>query len=68
MADTGCLASDAIRAYNRSYVRDLLEAYPSIEGFRIDWPEYPCYTMGEVFHDFNPHVRKWTRSNGKTAR
>jgi hypothetical protein len=56
MADTGSLASDAIRAYNRAYARDLLAAYPRITGFRIDWPEYPCYTFGEIFQDFSPHV------------
>ena len=59
MADTGCLASPAIRAYNQAYLRDLYQAYPDIDGIRIDWPEYPCYTMGEFFHDFNPHVRQW---------
>jgi len=63
MADTGSLASPAIRAYNRAYVKDLLAIYPSVCGFRIDWPEYPCYTMGEVFHDFSPHVQNWARVN-----
>ncbi|MCP3695288.1 MAG: hypothetical protein GY917_24025, partial [Planctomycetaceae bacterium] len=28
MADTGSLASEAIRSYNRCYVRDLVKAYP----------------------------------------
>ena len=32
MADTGCLASEAIRAYNRAYVRDLL----AVMGERIE--------------------------------
>ena len=64
MADTGSLASPAIRSYNRSYVRDLLKAYPLINGFRIDWPEYPCYTFAEIFQDFSPHVDKWAGEHG----
>jgi hypothetical protein len=59
MADTGSLASPAIRAYNRAYVADILARYPDIDGIRIDWPEYPCYTMAEALHDFSPHVRRW---------
>lgn len=59
MADTASLASDAVRAYNRSYVRDLLAKYPDVTGFRPDWPEYPCYTLGEAFQDFGPHVEQW---------
>ncbi len=64
MADTGSLASDAIRAYNRAYVGDLLAAYPGITGFRVDWPEYPCYTLDETFHDFSPHVEAWAGRHG----
>jgi len=64
MADTGSLASEAIRDYNRAYVLDLLETYPGITGFRIDWPEYPCYTFDEVFHDFSPHVERWAGEHG----
>ena len=64
MADTASLASEAVRAYNRAYIRDLLNAYPQISGFRPDWPEYPCYTMGEVFQDFSPHVARWAERNG----
>ena len=64
MADTGCLASPAIRAYNRAYVRDLLEAYPDVSGFRPDWPEYPCYKLDEVFQDFSPHVDNWAKTQG----
>ncbi|MFP6618748.1 MAG: hypothetical protein VB877_05330 [Pirellulaceae bacterium] len=64
MADTGSLASEAIRSYNRCYVRDLVNAYPLISGFRIDWPEYPCYTFGEVFQDFSSHVADWSSRHG----
>jgi len=64
MADTGSLASAAIRAYNLAYIKDLLATYPNITGFRPDWPENPCYTLGEVFQDFSPHVRDWAEDNG----
>jgi hypothetical protein len=64
MADTGSLASEAIRAYNRAYVRDLFRTYPNITGFRPDWPEYPSYTFGELFQDFSPHVEHWATNHG----
>lgn len=64
MADTGSLASEAIREYNRAYVRDLLQQYPEVDGFRPDWPEYPCYTLGEVFQDFGTHVERWAGERG----
>ena len=64
MADTGSLASEAIRSYNHCYVQDLVQAYPRISGFRIDWPEYPCYTWGEIFQDFSSHVESWAIAHG----
>ncbi len=63
MADTGCLASKAIRDYIAASVRDLLEQYPRISGFRPDWPEYPCYKLDEAFQDFNPQVAHWAAAN-----
>jgi len=64
MANTGSLASAAIRAYNRAYVRDLLETYPNVTGLRPDWPEYPCYKLDEAFQDFGPQVRAWAGERG----
>jgi len=64
MADTASLASAAVRAYNRAYVRDLLEAYPQVAGIRADWPESPCYTFGELFQDFSSHVADWSARHG----
>lgn len=64
MANTGSLESEAIRRYNRAYVRDLLEHYPQITGFRPDWPEYPCYKVDEAFQDFGPYVRGWAEAHG----
>lgn len=64
MAATGSLASDAVRAYNHAYIRDLLTEYPKISGFRPDWPEYPCYKLCEAFQDFGPQVEQWARRHG----
>ena len=64
MADTACLASPAIRQFNKAFAKDLLLEYPNITGFRIDWPEYPCYTWGELFADFSPHVEAWAEAHG----
>ena len=64
MAETGSLASTAIRMYNRAYVRDLLAQYPQITGFRPDWPEYPCYKLDEAFQDFSPQVETWAGQHG----
>ena len=55
--------SEAIRDYIAAYVRDLLEQYPRITGFRPDWPEYPCYKLDEAFQDFNPQVARWASKN-----
>jgi hypothetical protein len=64
LAATGSLASPAIRSYNRAWVRDIFDAYPDIDGIRPDWPEYPCYTLGETFQDFGHHVAAWATANG----
>jgi hypothetical protein len=64
MANTGSLASEAVRSFNRAYVKDLLTEYPEVHGFRPDWPEYPCYTLGEVFQDFGEHVAAWAPQHG----
>ena len=57
MARTASLASPAVRAYHAAYLKDLLRAYPDIDCIRVDWPEYPCYTLDEAFADFHPEVR-----------
>jgi hypothetical protein len=64
MAATGSLASAAIRSYNRAYTRDLFEAYPEVDGLRVDWPEYPCYKLDEAFQDFGDHARGWAERRG----
>jgi hypothetical protein len=64
MADTGSLASPAIRSYIRAWTQDLFAAYPAVDGIRPDWPEYPCYKLDEAFQDFSPHVARWATEHG----
>jgi hypothetical protein len=64
MANTGSLASPAIRAFNRAWTRNIFSQYPQIDGIRPDWPEYPCYKLDEAFQDFSPHVAEWATSRG----
>lgn len=52
----GSLASPHIRAYLSSLIVDLCRHYPEIDGFHIDWPEYPPYTLHAVFFDFSDHA------------
>lgn len=59
MANTGSLASPAVRAWNEAFVRDIFAQYPQLDGIRPDWPEYPCYKFDEVFQDFSPHAQAW---------
>jgi hypothetical protein len=64
MAETGSLASEAIRQYNRAWVHDLFRRYPQIDGIRPDWPESPCYKLDEAFQDFSPNVQRWADAHG----
>ena len=64
VADTANLASPSVRAYNRAYVRDLVTTYPEINGFRPDWPEFPCYTLGECFQGFGPDSEAFASERG----
>lgn len=54
----GSLASDEILAYTSALLKDLAEAYPDIDGFHIDWPEYPPYTLDSAFLDFSDSVAR----------
>lgn len=58
LADTASLAAPDVVAYNDALLRDLLEAYPEIDGFRPDWPEYPPYFLEDVLVDFSPHAAR----------
>jgi len=53
----GSLASPHILDYGAALLGDLAAAYPQIDGFRIDWPEYPPYTLDDWFLDFSSHAK-----------
>ena len=56
LAKNGSLASPHIVRYGEALIRDLMRAYPEIDGIRVDWPEYPPYFLDDVFLDFSPHA------------
>ncbi len=62
--NNGSLASPHIVDYGCAMLRDLCRAYPDIDGFRMDWPEYPPYTPDGVFLDFGPHAQKAAQRMG----
>ena len=55
--NNGSLASPHILAYTQALIRDIAAAYPSIDVLRIDWPEYPPYSLDALFFDFSSHAR-----------
>lgn len=53
VGNTGSLASNGIRRYTEALITDLVRQYPEIDGIRMDWPEYPQYTLDDAFLDFS---------------
>ncbi len=53
----GSLASPHIRAYTAAMLKDLARQYPQLDGFRIDWPEYPPYFLDALFVDYSVHAK-----------
>ena len=54
---SGSLASPHIKNYMCALLRDLCAHYPNADGFHLDWPEYPPYTLDAVFYDFCGHAK-----------
>jgi hypothetical protein len=54
--NNGSLASPHILAYTQALLRDLARAYPETDTIRIDWPEYPPYSLESLFFDFSTHA------------
>ncbi len=55
--NNGSLASPHILAYTQALIRDVARAYPNIDVLRLDWPEYPPYSLDSLFFDFSPDAR-----------
>jgi hypothetical protein len=60
----GSLASPNIRDYMAAMLTDLVRAYPQIDGFRIDWPEYPPYYLDALFVDYSLHANSAAKRLG----
>ncbi len=52
----GSLASPHVKDYICALLRDLCARYPTVDGFHLDWVEYPPYTLDSVFFDFSGHA------------
>lgn len=64
----GSLAAPEIRAYLEALLADLVQAYPTVDAIRLDWPEYPPYTLESWLFDFSPHALAAARAKGYDAR
>jgi hypothetical protein len=62
--NNGSLASPHILAYTQALIRDLVAAYPGVDVLRIDWPEYPPYSLDALFFDFSAHARAAMAADG----
>jgi hypothetical protein len=62
--NNGSLASPHILAYTQALIRDLAAAYPDADVLRIDWPEYPPYSLDALFFDFSAHARAAMAADG----
>ena len=58
------LASSDLRRYMRGLIRDLSDAFPDVDGFRFDWPEYPPYHFLSLLADYNPQVAPLAKTLG----
>ena len=64
VANNGSLASPELVAYHVALLKDLAKAYPDVDGFRVDWPEYPPYFLDDAFLDFSAHMQAAARRHG----
>tara|TARA_B100001123_G_C15342610_1_gene1035623 strand:+ start:6427 stop:7797 length:1371 start_codon:yes stop_codon:yes gene_type:complete len=62
--NNGSLASEEILAYGEALIKDLMKRYPTIDGIRIDWPEYPPYFLESAFLDFGDHAKGFAKIHG----
>ncbi len=75
VANNGSLASTGVRRYTEALLQDLCHVYSEVDGFRVDWPEYPPYFLDSLFFDFSEPARAaaerlhfdWTRMRDDSA-
>ncbi|MCB2011292.1 MAG: hypothetical protein KDF64_11970 [Geminicoccaceae bacterium] len=60
----GSLASPAIVDYACALLRDIARAYPMVDAVRVDWPEYPPYSLRSWFFDFSDHAVRAMHARG----
>ena len=58
MVHFASIASDDIRSYFRSMIKDILRVYPDVNGLLLDRAEQSFYTLGDAFLDFGPWAKK----------
>ena len=58
LSANGSLASPHIRDYSHALIRDICQQYPTIQGLRVDWPEYPPYLLDSIFLDFGEQAER----------
>lgn len=58
------LASRHVQQYTAALVAELAQRYPSVAGFRLDWPEYPPYSFASALFDFHPRALQLMRDRG----
>lgn len=64
VANNASLASPHVVAYKHAMIRDLCQRYPQLDGIRFDWPEYPPYSLDDMFVDFSEHARVAAQRHG----
>ena len=60
----GSLAAPEIIAYLEALLKDVARAYPTVDAVRLDWPEYPPYTLDSWLFDFSPHAERAAAAKG----
>ncbi len=58
------IASPDLQAYNVALVKDVLGAYPELDGLLLDRMEQAVYSFDDAFLDFGPHSERFATENG----
>lgn len=58
------LASAELQSYNTAMVKDVLNAYPELDGLLLDRMEQSVYSFDDAFVDFGAHAEQFANENG----